>query len=516
MLTEATSAIHPRLHTQTVLAPTAPSLPRVRPPVAVWVVAVVVVGLSLRVLAFVSAGDLWIDEAMLALNLVARSPAQLMEPLDHNQGAPVGFLLAVKASISAFGTRDWVFRLVPLLASVTSLFVFVWVARKLLSNRAAILASVLFAVSPHLVSYACECKQYASDAAIAVVLLACACGLLQGKGGAARDVLLALAGALAVWCSHPSVFVLGGIGTALFLRAVAEHDRSRAVAVSVTIAVWLASFTVCYFLCLKQLSANRYLTDYWTGQFLTFPPRGVGDCVWVLDRVVSFFTLPGGFGSSHMPLAAFAMVFACLGLREFARENWSVAVAVLTTAVLVLIASGLQKYPAGGRLLLFAVPGAVMCVARGVVYCSAQLVPRDRVCAGLFVAVPVLASAWECADTLRKPPRAEQLNAVLTRMRGELDSHETVYVYYGAIPAYQFYTRANPLAAERVILGGNHRGNIAGYREELAHLKGTVWVVFSHRHADEATAILAILGCRGVCDREILLTGAAAYRFRLE
>ena len=71
----------------------------------------VVCGIALRLIAFTADCSLWIDEAMLALNIVGRTPTQLFEPLGHNQGAPVGFLLVCKASVSLFGANEFALRL---------------------------------------------------------------------------------------------------------------------------------------------------------------------------------------------------------------------------------------------------------------------------------------------------------------------------------------------------------------------------------------------------------------------
>src|SRR6476660_9658851 len=90
------------------------------------VIALVLLGIGLRLLPLVANRNLWIDEAMLALNLIERTPAQLLQPLDWNQGAPAGFLLAVKATISAFGASEWALRLVPFLAPCAGLVGFAW------------------------------------------------------------------------------------------------------------------------------------------------------------------------------------------------------------------------------------------------------------------------------------------------------------------------------------------------------------------------------------------------------
>ena len=196
----------------------------------VVLVALAVLGVGLRAVPLFGDRNLWIDEAMLALNLVNRSASELLKPLDWNQGAPAGFLVAAKASVEVFGPTAFGLRFVPFLAAALGMIAFAWLAAQVLPRGTATFAVLLFAVSPFLISYAAECKQYSSDAAITVGLLAVSVGLLHGKGGARRWAGLSVAGAVAVWFSHPSVFVLGGIGTALLIHALVERDRTRFLA----------------------------------------------------------------------------------------------------------------------------------------------------------------------------------------------------------------------------------------------------------------------------------------------
>lgn len=507
----AVNRLEPAVRTVTVVtAPPVPARGARRVSAAVFVV-LVCVGLAPRAAALFAGRSLWIDEAMLALNLVARSPRELLAPLDWNQGAPVGFLLAVKGAISVFGASEWALRLVPFLASCAGLVGFAWVARRLLPTGAAALALALFALSPHAVSYAGECKQYASDAAIAIGLFALALGLLEGKGGT-RWLALALAGAAAVWCSHPAAFVLGGIGTALVLRALAARDRARAVAAALIIGCWLVSFAACYWFCLRHLGGNDYLTGFWADHFL---PLGSGTPMWLVDHLIALFAVPGGFGGPAVPLGGFAAVLALVGLREFARDRWPVAVALALPVAFVVLASALHKYPFGGRLLLFLVPAAVLLVARGAWALFEAARPKNAFAAGVVLALLVGASAWQTLDTVRKPPRQEELNAVLTRVRTEVRPGDRVYVYYGAVPAFSFYTRDRALPVP-VTLGTEHRGDPAGYRAEVGPLRGRVWVIVSHPHAHEETALRTMLDARGRCVREVKQPGAAAWLYELE
>lgn len=478
--------------------------------------ALVALGITARLVPLILNRNLWIDEAMLALNLVDRSPRQLLEPLDWNQGAPIGFLLLVKGTIELFGPTEWALRLVSFLGSVVGLIGFTWLVRRLLPPLTAVLAVGLFAVSPYLVSYSAECKQYATDAALTVGLFAAALGLLHGMGTWWRWLVLAVAGAAAVWFSHPSVFVLGGIGIALFAEGFAKRDHRRVVACCVTIGCWLASFAVCYFVSLRDLGSNQYLLDYWSGHFLPLPPVTPGALAWLLDHFFDFFAYPGGLGGVEVKAGGIAAVLCIVGIVAIWRDRWTVAVALVVPAVLAVAASGLQRYPVAGRMLLFLVPLMLIALARGTETIVAALRPTQPLAAWVLLGVIVAATTLEMLHQTSQPLRHEQLVPVLSQLRQKWQPGDRVYVYYGAVPAFLFYTREDRFPG-KVMLGTNHRQHQTGYRDELAHLAGCerVWLVFSHRHKDEESVIRAYAEGLGHCCLEVRQPGAAAYLFDL-
>lgn len=494
---------------------TAPELQQAKPSKStrIAVIALVLLGVTVRLIPLVQDRNLWIDEAMLALNLVERSPRQLLGPLDWNQGAPVGFLLFVKGAITAFGPGEWTLRLVPLVGSILGLVAFAWLARRVLEPSAALIAVGLFAVSPYLMSYAAECKQYSTDAALTVGLLAVALGLLQGKSGLWRWTMLALAGSAAIWFSHPAAFVLGGIGLALFAEAVVRHDRGRITACCATIGCWLTSFALCYLVALRHLGNNQYLLDYWAGHFLPLP-RSAGDLAWLADHYFAFFAYPGGLGGTEIKAGGVAAVLFLVGLVAIARDRWTVAVALSLPGILALLASGLHKYPFAGRLLLFLVPPMLLAVARGAWVVFAALRPSRPLAAWLFLGLLAMAPTFEMYQKVRRPFHHEEVAPVLRALQMECQTDDVVYVYYGAVPAFQFYTRNAPLPLT-VHLGNAHRDGRTGYWDELQRFAGhpRVWLVFSHRHRNEESVIRAYAEGLGRCNREIRHPGAAAYLF---
>ncbi len=144
------------------------------------------------------------------------------------------------------------------------------------------------------------------------------------------------------------------------------------------------------------------------------------------------------------------------------------------------------------------------------------LAGTNRFAATALLVLLVGAPLWETSEVLRRPPRREELAPVLADVWNDFRPGDRVHVYYGAVPAFVFYTRAEPFPADAVTLGEEHRNDPAGFRAELASLRGRVWVIVAHRHGDEEAVMRAILDCRGVCEREVKRPGAAAYLYRLE
>jgi hypothetical protein len=471
-------------------------------------------GVGLRTFAFAADRSLWIDEAMLALNIQHRSASELFAPLDHNQGAPVGFLLACKASAALFGLNEQALRLPAFLASLVGLFAFASAAFQLLPRPAARLALALFALAPYLVAYAAECKQYAFDAAASSLMLAIAAGVLNGRTGAWRWLLLASVGAGAVWFSHPSVFVAGALGFALLRQAIVRRDGRQRLATILTGAAWLLSFAVVYWVNLRQLGGNRYLQDYWAGYFLRWPGKP-SEAIWIVEKLRLFLVYPGGFATA-------VAVPAVMGITSFCKSGNGAAklTALLGPCVLVVAASALQKYPFGGRLLIFLVPGLILLTACGAAELAAIVGRTSRFAAALGIGYLLLTPAVESREQIRRPKHAEELKPVLRELQSHWKPGDRLYVYNGAGdagagPAFEFYAPGFPIPKERIILGGVHRGQPLEYLREVNELPkgGRVWLLVSHEHADEVVRLRSYFEAVRKPADSIACTGSAAYAY---
>jgi len=452
-------------------------------------IALLLLGVGLRTAAFASERSLWIDEAMVALNIVERNPARLFEPLDRNQGAPVGFLLAMKASVELFGPTERALRLPAFLASLVGLFAFGSAAYRLLPRASAHLALALVAVSPSLVSYAAECKQYSFDAAFAALLLALAVPFFQGPANWKIWLAFAGVGAVSVWCSHPAIFVLAGFGLALVAQAIHLRDRSRLLGLLSLGGIWLMSFAAVYSVNLQHLGQNDYLIRYWAGHFAPWPTSRSG-IVWYVDHGLAFVNESAGM-TPEVKLAEVLMLgtllWGIIECKRMARGYLGTAIAFSVTLLIALLASSVHLYPFAGRLLLFLVPMACL-----VWSCGAYRVTRGYGLAWLIAVWPLILSFQE----IRQPARTEDLPPLLDCIKKEWREGDRIYVYggsgdAGAGPAFDFYSPRYNFPPEAVFRGGIHRENPSRYLDEIAALpEGRIWILFSHRHKEEESLIL--------------------------
>src|SRR5437588_6568692 len=114
------------------------------------VLVIVAVGIVCRVAQYLANPSLWHDEALVTLNVMDRSYAQLLRPLDYEQAAPPLFLWAEKALLNTFGFSEYALRLVSLVAGVGSLSLFVLLSWRLLSP----------ALSPWVVAWFALCEKF--------------------------------------------------------------------------------------------------------------------------------------------------------------------------------------------------------------------------------------------------------------------------------------------------------------------------------------------------------------------
>jgi hypothetical protein len=442
-------------------------------------------GIALRIRQFAVNRSLWFDEASLALNIVNRSPFELVHQLDYSQGAPIGFLLTQKILISLLGNNDTVLRLLPLIASIATVPL-MWALLSAYMNpadrRIGLLALWLFAVSQPLIWYGSEAKQYSSDVLATLTLLVLAHACLTREATPRHLFYLGVAGILSLLMSHPALFAIVGITIGLASAQFTRKDWPALRLVGAMVFAQAVSFVLLYLVALRPLASSKILIYYWRGSFMPMPPWR--DVAWFRRVFSAMLTNPLG-----LPFPSISAVVILVGCIALGVRNWQFALCLIMPFFAVLAASGFEKYPMSGRLLLFVVPAVYLVLAEGVkgvgwllsyLFRRCRWVSLGVVC---FLVGMLLYSATILAFRMAlHPDRGEDIKPVISYVRQGWSEGDFLYVYYGAAPAFTYYAPLYGIVESAFVLGVVGRNEPARYIQDIERVRHhkRVWFLFSH------------------------------------
>ncbi len=413
--------------------------------------AMVAIGAALRLTQYLTNRSLSFDEALLALNIIQKSPRALLGELSFDQAAPLGFLEAEKLATAIFGRSEYALRLFPLLVSLLSLVAFYWAARKLLNGIAVPLALAAFALLEPLIYYSATAKQYAIDVAVAVLLFGIGAALRSSRLDTAALMMLTATGAVAVWFSHASVFVLAPLGLLLAYQAFRGGDRNRFLQLLLCFALWVLSLGIEFALSRSNIVHIReaFLGSR-HGVFLGGGSEGPTWFDTVMARVRYFSGLEETtsgralFGPRHVELnqalTLLVLAFATLGFLSLVLRGTRKALLLTSPAAFLLLASALGRYPLVGRTLLFLlVPLALAFGEGGHVAISAFRSRRASTAGGALVLAALAVIAILPTLHLAVPRRSEELKPVLNYLERHRLGGDALYVAYNAQYAVAYY-----------------------------------------------------------------------------
>jgi hypothetical protein len=353
--------------------------------------AFVVLGLFLRLAAYLLDYPLWWDEAFVAVNFLRRGFFDLLRPLDYGQVCPLLFLWAELASVRLLGFSEWSLRLFPLACALASVVLFRAASAQLLKGRALLLAVAVFAVAVHPIRHAADVKPYASDLLVALVLLSLAMAWWREPVRAGRLWWLAAFAPIALLLSHPAVFVVGGIGLALVVPAWSTRDGNvRAAMIAyglVAIATCAANYAL--FARSQASAASPGMLVMWAN---SFPPLDspVGLARWLaVAHSGDMLAYPCGGERGASSLSLLACVVGSVVLWRGHRR--AILGCLLLPLLLAMVAAGLRLYPYGGpaphgssaRIMQYAAPALCLLIGLGASRMVEWIRPgavRDRLC----------------------------------------------------------------------------------------------------------------------------------------
>lgn len=439
----------------------------------VLVAILIAAGISIRLRMYLANLSLWRDEAALALNIVHKSFGGLWGPLDYDQGAPVGFLMIQKLVVTILGSGEMALRLWPVTASILAIPIFYFACRRILGPRAAVFALAFLALAANRMNYWADNKQYSTDCLISVALLFMAAGAItdpEHPFTPRRLRVLAISGAIAIWFSHPSIFVLAGIFAALAIRWFDDRPHRSLSGLFFLAGIWAASFLLNYFLCLRKLTRSDYLQHYWSvvaGSFAPVP-NSLDAVTWYKRAFLELFT---NFSIEFEGLAA---VIFFLGLFELYRRGRHLVALLLVPLLAVLAASGLHQYPFDWRLLIFAFPLTMMTVAAGLDFFKG----RTRLVQGIALAMLLISPISRSLATLKHPEPDCDMRGAVAFVARHHQSGDTIYLFQSARYDFAYYQDRFGLKDVPVVVSSERFATFADWAAELSRFQNQrIWIV---------------------------------------
>ena len=477
---------------------------------------ILLAGFLFRLRQYLTGRSLWLDEAMLALNIVNRNYGDLFQPLDYDQGAPIGFMLVEKTFNLIFGRNEFSLRLFPLIIGLASLWMFYLLLKRSALGAGFWVALTLFAFNPRLIYYSSEVKQYIVDVTVTITLLLCALPLFQ-QASRKAFATLAFAGALALWFSHPSLFVLAGIGLALFISYLQKRDL---VNLRFTIGIgilWLVNLAFLYSLTLSDLRNNFYMHEYWQGAFAPMPPWS--DWNWYLTALQK--NMDTQFGYSYAVGLIFILMLAGWGVLFTQKRAFAITLAGIL--FFALLASSLGLYPVLERMGLFLVPIGILLIGKSLEIPARRLrtypivsIIVVLVLSGLVLYGPIT----RALEQFITPKYFEHIRPTMGFLQGAWKAGDSTFISYGAVPAFEYYAPIYGL--EDIFYISNPREDYADPDAILKQIKTLqrherVWVLISHVYEkgnfNEKDFLLSHLDQIGSKKREFRQPGTSVYLY---
>jgi len=479
-------------------------------------------GVLVRTIQYLANRSLWLDESYLALNLVNRSYTELLQPLDYNQAAPVGFLLTEKFITQVFGNFEYALRLFPFLCSLLAIFFFYKLAKQVVSGWALVAATLLFACLSRLIYFSVELKQYSSDVMIALLLTLL---LMRSRNivlTLRHAIFLGVVGAIAIWFSHPAIFILAGVELAQLLLTQRKQLKAYCLSRLPTYLMWLVSFGFLYLFTVTTTLDSEELLAAWESRY----PRSLLDIAWLSDAIfnkfVGYFYRPYDRSGIILAIALISLLIGCI---RFCRNRFSYFLVLVMPVLLTLIAAFLQQYPFRNRLILFLAPFVILMVAEGISFFVSHFRHRILKLIGVLLAISLLIlPAGRAAIWSVQPIQVEEVRPLAAYLQSQWQPGDRLYVYNLCSTQFLYYAPRYGFAPDDYQIGEFQIPrtqkptvkDLAAFKQDVTPLRNRDRLWFLTCRADEIEAWMTIyLKQIGQQHDQQLVTGASLQQYDL-
>ncbi|MGM0442128.1 MAG: glycosyltransferase family 39 protein [Elusimicrobiota bacterium] len=470
----------------------------------------ILLGLILRIRQYLVNRSLWVDEAMLAFNILDRG---VFDSLQYDQAAPPGFQALVKIPVEFLGSSEYILRLIPLLSGILSLILIFKITRRYVNKNAGLIALGLLAVSKKAIKFSAELKQYSTDILVALLIIYVLSRVDFEKPDFLKVVAVILFGSVILWFSFPAVFILCSYALVKSYEILSGKEWQKLKSWGIVFLTWASSFIIFYFTFLKNLTANENLQSFWKSSFWPFPPRSISDVTWLYTHGLKEIQDMAGTNSTILIL-----VLLTAGSIVIYKKNKNLLFTLILPFILTLFASSLRKYPFEGRVILFLMPLVLIIAAAAAEYII-EKASGYHFAAGVLIAGTIFYTpVRKAGQQFINPRKVEEIRPVIKYIKDNRRENDKIYVYCGAAAAFKYYSKRFNLENDSYIWGVFSRDDKQKYLNQIDNLieQGRMWFLFSHVHRDEKEYILRYVENFGVEKDSFTSYGAKAYLYKFK
>jgi 4-amino-4-deoxy-L-arabinose transferase-like glycosyltransferase len=407
-----------------------------------WII--ICAGIVLRLIRYLYNPSLWFDESDTAIDIINRPFSDLINPSpDWSVKYPYGFLIIEKLATQLFGNSEYALRLFPLVSGIVSLFLFYKVARYYLKHNDVLIALGLFAILDPLIYYSSELKPYSSDLALALLIFIVSTYIDSKKLNLPLIIFYGIFGAIIVWVSHPSIFVLAGVGVILATYSWNMKEWSKLWGLLTVYLMWVLSFISCYFIYIQKLQLNFDMSVeellMIERSFVPFPPKSLNDIRWIIDSFFEMFNTPTGL--SLTGIAAFVFLVGCISLFQSNKKKFFL---LISPILFTIFASIIHQYPFKNRLIIFLVPFILLFIAEGIEFIREKISVKSAIPGMVLVGVLFIYPVSWAIYHAKSPTNNEEIRLEINYIKNNWQDGDIIYVYYYAQYAFEYYTKFHP------------------------------------------------------------------------
>lgn len=309
------------------------------------IILLFIVGFFIRSLVYSFNYDIYEDdECRLLIAYLEQSWWGCFLPLKYAQSAPPLFIIFQRLIGAIFDYKEWVLKLIPLLASFASIFVFYKISKKFFKYKLSIILSLLlFAINARIAYFSSIIKQYSTDILIGLLCIYFLHNLKIRDLSRKQILILTVILIILPFISLPSIFFIASF----FLLNWFENIKDKTFyKKAICIALPFIGTMLAYYIFNLHPSQVSLTSAYGHSWEIGYAAGGKVFFLSTIGTNLAWFFIPCKFVLFQLALLMFGLYYAY-------REKSSLHKYLLISFSLTIFASLLDLYPFYNRVSLY-------------------------------------------------------------------------------------------------------------------------------------------------------------------